>query len=289
MYIYIDVLIVTNIYAIFFLIKATARFTHNSVGNIRLLISSILGGLFSLVILLPELSVLLLFVIRVISAIIVNLICFYRRNFLKFYRTTLIYFFVSFILTGVEYLLGQIFSDQILWHNSVLYINVSLLNLIVATIATYLILTVLRKIFDSSNDFDESYTITVIHNNKTLTLNAVSDSCNNLIDSFTGRPVIICTKKMLYTLFPDDSLNSAVNITESCGSDGNLDYTKNLKGWRLIPYTTIDSNGILPSFLPNSIYIKDNQSGKLKLINAYIGVSDADIEYAIFNPKIIKS
>lgn len=51
--IYLDVLIVLNIYVNYFLLRATAKFTHTPLKTIRCIISSAIGSLFSLTILLP--------------------------------------------------------------------------------------------------------------------------------------------------------------------------------------------------------------------------------------------
>ena len=58
-------------------------------------------------------------------------------------------------------------------------------------------------------------------------------------------------------------------------------------GWRLIPYNTINSDGLIPCFKPESVYINDIQRKKVKSADAYIGVVQRDMDYAIFNPKII--
>ena len=45
--IYLDVLIVLNIYVNYFLLRATAKFTHTPLKTIRCIISSVIGSLFS--------------------------------------------------------------------------------------------------------------------------------------------------------------------------------------------------------------------------------------------------
>ena len=69
-------LIVLNIYVTFFLIKATARFTHSPLLSARLIVSSVIGSLFSLVMLLPRINFLLLFTVKVLAAFIIVLIAF---------------------------------------------------------------------------------------------------------------------------------------------------------------------------------------------------------------------
>ncbi len=284
MYIYIDVLIITNIYAVFFIVKACSKFTHTPIKNIRAIISAIFGSLFSLLILMDELNVFAILLIRIISACLVVFFAFGRSKFLQYYRLVLIYFFVSFILAGSQYVISTLFTGKTLWHNSVLYVNISLITLVFSTILTYFTISILRWFFDSSNELDNSFTITILHNNCTAKINAVSDSCNNLTDSFSGKPVIVCPKTEILSLFPNENLD---NILCSFACNSSFENTNSIIGWRLIPYSTINSNGILPSFLPSNVFIKNNCSGKITHTNAYIGVLDGDIYNAIFNPKIL--
>ncbi|MDE5917296.1 MAG: sigma-E processing peptidase SpoIIGA, partial [Oscillospiraceae bacterium] len=57
--IYLDVLIVLNIYVNYFLIKGTGKLTHTPVKTLRCAISSFVGSFFSLTIFLPETGALL--------------------------------------------------------------------------------------------------------------------------------------------------------------------------------------------------------------------------------------
>lgn len=56
MKIYADILIITNIYMNFFMLKAVAMLTHTPLKNGRCIFSSVLGGLTALTILIPEMN-----------------------------------------------------------------------------------------------------------------------------------------------------------------------------------------------------------------------------------------
>ena len=80
MYIYADILIITNIYSNFFLLKATAKLTHNALRNSKCVIAAIVGSFFSLVILLPELNTFTLLLVRIISAALMVIVAFSGRE-----------------------------------------------------------------------------------------------------------------------------------------------------------------------------------------------------------------
>lgn len=278
MYIYIDVLIITNIYANFFLLKTTARLAHLYLRNGKCILAALVGSLFSLIILLPPLNTALLLMIRILSAALMIIVAFSGKPICELYRTGLIFFFVCFIFAGMEYGLSVLSESQnMLWNNSTLYVNISLLTLVISTIVSYGAISFFRYYLDSGNSMDQSFTLIITQNNKTIKINAVGDTCNNLTDSFTGKPVIVCGKKSVETLFN-------AGETEKILSKEN---TEHISGWRLIPFSTISDEGMMPVFKPSGVIIKCTESGKSKSADVYIGIVDRDMEHAVFNPKIL--
>ncbi|MBP1561582.1 MAG: sigma-E processing peptidase SpoIIGA [Oscillospiraceae bacterium] len=278
MYIYVDVLIITSIYANFFLLKTTARLTHSPLRNGRCLVSAMAGSLFSLVILLPRLNTLSLLIIRILSAAIMIWLAFRGKSLRELYRTGLIFFFVCFIFAGIEYGLSVLSGSQnMLWHNSVLYVNISLLTLVISTIISYAAISFFRFYLDGKNASDTKYTVIVSQNGRTISFSAVGDTCNNLTDPFTGKPVIVCGKSSLSELFTAEELRAVL----SQGSGVHI------SGWRLVPFSTIHSSGMLPIFQPVGVVIKNAENSIVKSADVYIGVVDRDMEYAVFNPKIL--
>jgi len=278
MYIYIDILLITNIYTNFFLLKTTARLIHTPVRNKKCILAALAGSLFSLIILLPPLNTVLLLLIRILTAAVMIIICFSGKSLREIYHTSLIFFFVSFIFAGIEYGL-TIISDSrnMLWHNATLYIDISVLTLIISTIVSYTAISIFRYYVDGKNTDDYKFTIIITHNEKSLAISAVGDTCNNLIDVFTGKPVIVCGKNNLYNLFNQNELDYINNKND-------VSY---IEGWRIIPFSTIHSDGILPIFKPTTTIIKCQEKNIFKSTDVYIGIVDKNMDYAVFNPKIL--
>jgi stage II sporulation protein GA (sporulation sigma-E factor processing peptidase) len=281
MYIYADILLITNIYANYFLLKATAGITHTALSVKRCIAGALIGSLFSLVILLPELGTFALLAIRILSALIMVMIAFYGHG--RLYNLWLVFFFVSFLFAGTEYAVSLLDNGRnMLWHNSVLYVNISILTLVISTAVSYAALCLFRYMLDRNSKYSGDYTVIIINGQKQVSLKAISDSGNNLTDSFSGKPVIVCGKSRIDSLFEANTLDEILKSA----SDPDFKHISNVKGWRIIPFSTIDSSGLMPSFLPTGIYIKNNESGKIKYIEAYIGVAERELEYAIFNPAV---
>lgn len=278
MYIYVDVLIVTSIYANFFLLKTTARLTHSPLRNGKCVAAAMVGSVFSLVILLPRLGTLLLLAIRLLSAALMIITAFGGKSPAELLRTAAVFFFVCFIFAGIEYGISVLSGGQnMIWHNSVFYVNISLLTLVISTIVSYAAISLFRYYLDEKNSLDVKYIVSVTKGGRSVSFAAVGDTCNNLADVFTGKPVIVCGRNNLSRLFAAEELAAVL------GSDG----TNRTEGWRLIPFSTISSGGMLPIFLPECVTVKNEETGKRKAVSAYIGIVDRDMEYAVFNPKIL--
>lgn len=278
MYIYIDILLITNIYTNYFLLKTTAKLVHSPLRNSKCILSALAGSLFSLIIFLPQLNVALLLLLRIISAAVMIIIAFSGKNFREAYHIGLIFFFVSFIFAGIEYGITIIFNNQnMLWHNSTLYINISMITLVVSTIISYIVISLFRYYLDSNNSDDYKYMIVITHNGKSVVLDAVGDTCNNLTDVLTGKPVIVCSKDSISQLLSD-------NDTKIIFEESTPEF---IEGWRFIPFSTIHSDGILPIFKPSNTIIKCVEKHLCKAADVYIGVIDKPIKNAIFNPKIL--
>ena len=274
MYIYVDILIITNIYANFFLLKTTARLIHTPLRNGKCILGAIAGSLFSLIILLPPINSVLLLLIRILSAAFMITVAFGGgRSSRELFRIGIVFFFVCFIFAGIEYGLAVLSGGKnMLWHNSTLYVNISLLTLVISTIASYAAICFFRYCIDGRNSADIVYDLIITKDGKTISVKAVSDTCNNLTDAFTGKPVIVCGRNSISGLIDEYNL----------GED-----LPNGKGWRLIPFSTINSEGMLPIFKPSGVLVKNTENGLVKSIDVYIGVVSKEMEHAVFNPKIL--
>jgi stage II sporulation protein GA (sporulation sigma-E factor processing peptidase) len=267
----------------YFLLSGTAKIMHKHIHRVRLSLSALLGSLSSLIIFMPELGNFTLLLIRIISALIMVIIAFSCDTFKEIYITSLLFFFVSFVFAGIEYGISLLMGgSNTVWNNSVLYVDISLLTLCISTIAAYTVLRFLRILLDGRGA-DTSYTVTIESGGKAVSFKAKTDSGNNLTDTFSGKPVIICPKSSVSGIFDETAITGMLHCN----------YIDEVvtppKGWKLIPFSTINSNGLIPAFAPAVIMIKNDENKTESHIDAYIGISETDMEYALFNPKLINA
>ena len=240
--IYVDVLIVLNWYINYFILLGTAKITHIGFKRKRLVMSSFIGALSSLMILLPTMN----YLINVALKLIISLIL---------------------ILMALK---GILNSEVISTNNSYVYANFSIKFLIISTTISYGLLCLLRFFMDKNTNTSGEWLLTIIYNGKSVEIKGLADTGNSLVDTFTGKPVVVCSKV---------SLQNVINIPS-------LEDIGSLKGFRLIPYSTISNGGIIISFVPDKVTITNLSSGRSKDIDVLIGVS-GDCSQAIFNPKIL--
>jgi len=271
--IYIDVLLVLNIYVNFFLLRATAGFTHTPLKNMRCIASSVIGSFFSLTILLPSDSFLLSLVIKLLASAVIVAISFGIKDRRAFLKLMGFFYIINFIFAGVVGFMYIMLNPSFMaFNNSYFYIDFSLISLVVFTAIAYFAVTIVRRILDRSLQTTGKYTVTIKYENRIFTLEAIADTGNTLEDSFTGKPVIICPQK--------------VSGIETDFTDCNAEYVYKEYGFRIIPYSTIDNAGFIPVFSPDEIMITHEESGKKFRVEALLGIIQKETP-AIFNPKLL--
>lgn len=266
--IYVDVLIILNIYVNYFLLRITARLTHSPLSFRRCMASAVYGSLFSLLILAPALNGLINTIIKLFAVVTIIIIAFGFQGRKRLITNTIAFFSANFILAGTVY---AVYSwsepDFMQFNNSYFYIDFSLLLLVLTTAVMYFIVYVAECFLDRTPESTGCYNVIIKYMDTIITLDGLADTGNSLTDFFSGSPVIICDKKKFSTI---------------------TDNKKNIpKGFRLLPCSTISDSGFIEVFRPDEVLIKNTLSGERKKVDAVIGLGQ-NSGNAVFNPKILK-
>lgn len=272
--IYIDVLIVLNIYVNYFLIKGTSKLTHTHIKTFRCLLSSFFGSFFSLTILLPKQNMAISLGIKLAAAAIIVAIAFGIRDKKHTLKLVIYFYIVNFIFGGFVMLMYEIFKPSFMTvSNSFFYVDFSLVSLVIFTALAYAAVSVCRYFLDKGCDISHSYSVLIRYKDRVVSLDAIPDTGNSLVDIFTGKPVIVCGRGRLSEV--DARLGENMNAEKMLS-----------EGFRPIPYSTIGNEGIIPLFTPDEVIICDRDSGRKKSVDALIGVNLKETP-AIFNPGIL--
>ncbi|MBR2282826.1 MAG: sigma-E processing peptidase SpoIIGA [Ruminococcus sp.] len=271
--IYADVLIVLNTYISFFLLRITARLTHTPLRRGRCAAGSVLGGISSLLILLPPVGVPLLAVIRLSSACCICLAAFGFISIRRLIVNTAAFLCANILLAGLVYAVySWLRPGLIVVGSGYFYVHFSLLVLILTTAGAYLIITAAGRLADSSSPGD--WQVIIRYKTKLISVSGLADTGDLLTDIFTGLPVVICGKEV---------------FRELTGREPELYDLP--PGFRLIPYTTASDSstaGLIPVFRPDEVLIKDTATGERKPADVLVGFGSCGRK-AIFNPRIVRT
>ena len=280
--IYLDVLIITNVYVNYFLVKGVARFTHTALSSKRCAAASLIGALSSLMILLPSIDTFIILAYKIIVSVTVILVAFKWSTVIRFLKLNIVMLAFNLIYAGLMAVACDItHAGVIIVNNYCVYINISLLVLLISTIISYIIVCIIGNIADKKHVQGHCYTVKVELLGKEYEFEGVSDTGNTLTDVFSGKPVIIINCSELASLA---NLHSDKHYT----SEDYARLFKIFRGLRLMPYSTIGNNGVLLAFLADSIKIIDEKNNE-KEVNAYIGLinNNSKKQKAIFNPRLL--
>ncbi len=258
--VYVDVLLVCNLYMNFLLLRLTARLTHTKCRTGRCLTGAGLGAAGSLMILLPPLPFLLSLLCKAGLAAGMCLITFGRR---QFWQKLLCFGGVSCGMAGI--LLALSLSGRVWYANGSWYPDISLRALVLWTIAAYGMLCVVQYFHNRTHPTADGYTVHIRYGAHTAAVEGLADTGNTLVDFCTGKPVILCEREALSALLPE---------------------TLPPARFRPLPYATAAGTGLVYVFRPDEVLIRKEETAKS--VDVLVGIGGQTEHKAIFNPKLLR-
>ena len=284
MVIYLDVLILINLYVTYFQILAVSVFTHRKTVWYRKLSAAGIGAVASLSIFIPQEMVLTLTLLKIFLCALIAFVAFGYTGFRAYAVSVLFLMLVSFVFSGLMLCVWLFAAPmKMLFINGTVYFGVDTMTIILSTCAAYGVVRIIRYILDKNGKTDGKYTVIIKNNGRECRLSALADSGNGMVDCFSGLPVIVCRRDMCADVSPP-----AIEMIEN-NSDISDIGTQMIKGVRIMPFSTVGKGGLICMFKADSVVIDDETNEEKYPVNALIGiVIGGRQEYeAIFNPKIL--
>lgn len=284
MVIYLDVLILINLYVTYFQILAVSVFTHRKTVWYRKLSAAVIGAVASLSIFIPQEMVLTLTLLKIFLCALIAFVAFGYTGFRAYAVSVLFLMLVSFVFSGLMLCVWLFAAPmKMLFINGTVYFGVDTMTIILSTCAAYGVVRIIRYILDKNGKTDGKYTVIIKNNGRECRLSALADSGNGMVDCFSGLPVIVCRRDMCADVSPP-----AIEMIEN-NSDISDIGTQMIKGVRIMPFSTVGKGGLICMFKAESVVIDDETNEEKYPVNALIGiVIGGRQEYeAIFNPKIL--
>lgn len=284
MVIYLDVLILINLYVTYFQILAVSVFTHRKTVWYRKLSAAGIGAVASLSIFIPQEMVLTLTLLKIFLCALIAFVAFGYTGFRAYAVSVLFLMLVSFVFSGLMLCVWLFAAPmKMLFINGTVYFGIDTMTIILSTCAAYGVVRIIRYILDKNGKTDGKYTVIIKNNGRECRLSAFADSGNGMVDCFSGLPVIVCRRDICADVSPP-----AIEMIEN-NSDISEIGTQMIKGVRIMPFSTVGKGGLICMFKAESVVIDDETNEEKYPVNALIGiVIGGRQEYeAIFNPKIL--
>lgn len=225
---YIDLFFIFNVIMDYIIIMSTNILLKRRTSYIRMILSSLIGGISSLV-LFTSLNKI---VIEIVSIVIMVLISFGYKGIRYLINNILYMYVLSTLLGGIIYLFNIKVSNSMF-----------LTYLIIIVISIEIMILYIKENKKMRSIYNNYYKVDIyFKDRKKLSLIGFVDTGNNLYDPYKKRPVIIVHNK----------------------------YIKEDK-YILVPYHTINGNGLLKCIKPDIIFI----DGIGYKGNVLIGFSDS--------------
>lgn len=260
MIIYADILFLLNLLITYILLVCTAIFFKIPLKRLRILLASLLGGIYSLSILL-HINIVLNIILKIIICIIIILLSFGFSGLRSFIYETIVFLLLNVLFAGIVMALSLIKSSDFYSDLLVSYINISPLVLIISSLVAYIIINILTRYILKRRQSAKVYKVTLKVADKQYILFGFCDSGNALSEPFSALPVCI-VKEGIISDFESIPLK------------------------RVIPYTSIGGKGIMYGAKAEI----DIHNSDYKNISIYIAQSSLgfnDIKYdIILNPQI---
>ncbi len=289
--VYVDVLLGLNLLVNYFLLLFTAKFASMPVKRLRLLLGSAIGAVTALVIFAPRLNLFLDLALKALFAVAITAAAFGIKNLKTFLRCFGIFIASTLLYGGAAIALYFLLSPEgMIINNSVVYINISALWLIIYTIAAYLLLSLIQFIAKRRAPQALHYNVIIGFNGKKASVNAIVDTGNSLCETFSQVPVAVCGLADIKAILPAELLQLAAQ-KDIAAHFHRLAESEHAAFVRLIPYHDVSDEGLLLAFKPQSFELEQNGK-RFSVKDVYVAVSDKPVtrlDYScILNPKIIE-
>lgn len=245
--VYVDVLIFINIIIDFFILLSVKTVFNIDVTYKRLVISSIIISLFSLIALLPQINFFLNIFFNILFAVASVFICFGRCSTANFIKRVCCFFAINFIYAGIMIVVYMLFKpDKMAIINNVVYFDISPLLLIILTLCCYIILYIFKRIIGKQGIMEKICKVHIKLNDKSYCFFGKVDTGCDVKEPFSGDSVIIVEKSVFKDLKIDEN------------------------NYRVIPYSSLGGEGILMGIKVQEVIIDGSKIEK----DIYIGLCE---------------
>lgn len=289
MTIYVDIVLFENVILNYIILLSTAIISKAKISTFRILLSSLIGGIFSILTYIVNFNNIAEILLKVIVSIILILIAFQDYKLKKILKEVIFFYLTTFTFGGIAFMLLFLISPNNLVIKNNHFVGTYPIKIaVLAGGLGFIIITVVAAIIKSNmNKKAMICDLEIFYNGKYKKIRTMLDTGNLLKEPISKTDVVIVEKESLEGIIANDILKNIKYILKGKWiEDDNIHSYK----FMLIPFSSLgNDNGLLIGFKPDYIkiygeeeYIRKNvligiYDGKLSRTNSYSSLIGLDI------------
>ena len=280
MTIYIDIIFIENIIMNVIILYATSIILKQKIKIIRLIISSAIGSIYSIVMYITKLTIYSSIVSKFILSVVMIYVAFIPNDLKKMFKQIIIFYLTSFVFGGVALnLIYFLRPENVSIKNGLFTGEYALKVIMLGAIMAFIIIKISIKIIKTKFNAKDMYCdIKLKINGKQIETKAMIDTGNLVKEPITNTPVVIVEESLLEGIISKEILKNLENIL--CGNLENLPQDiqdEYLPKLRCIPFSSLGKeNGMLVGIKISEIVVKSEDDEK-KTSNIIIGIYERSL------------
>ena len=258
MKVYLDIIFFTNFIFDFIILLSTSLILKRNVKIYRIFIGTFIGSLTLLILFIPMNQISLL-VYKIVVSILMIIATFNYENIRYLFKNMYYMYLISMIMGGFLTFISNSLSNH---NKGFIFINSNIkINIFISIILSIiLIFSYIKQIKDLKTNYNKYYKVNIYFtNNIIVELNAFLDTGNKLIDPYKRWPIILVNKNKI----------------------------KEENNYLLVPFNTVNNNGLLKCIKANKIYIENIGYRKKFLIGLTDKINIDGVD-CILNEKVLE-
>ena len=280
MTIYIDIIFIENIIMNAIILYATSIILKQKVKIIRLIISSTIGSIYSILMYITKLTIYSSIISKFILSVVMIYVAFIPNDLKKMFKQIIIFYLTSFVFGGVALnLIYFLRPENVSIKNGLFTGEYALKVIMLGAIMAFIIIKISIKIIKTKFNAKDMYCdIKLKINGKQIETKAMIDTGNLVKEPITNTPVVIVEESLLEGIIPKEILKNLENILrgnlENLPQDIQDEYLPKL---RCIPFSSLGKeNGMLVGIKISEIVVKSEDDEK-KTSNIIIGIYERSL------------
>ncbi len=252
--VYGDLLFLMNFLMDFTLLFGVSHFGNFKTGKLSLFLSSLLAAFYGVAAVYPQFSVLNSIFFKTLASFAIVKVAFWSCHGKKFFRAVAYFYLLSFLMAGTVMGMTWFFSDQGWTGQGMSFTAMALgFGLLVALVLSRLGVSYVKANLRRNEGSED---IEIYLNGKSVRVNALLDTGNELSDPVTGYPVAVVEFEAVRSLLPLDFADAFMRLgTRDIAGLLTEFMDKPIGGrLRLIPFSSIGRrNGMLVGIRPDCL------------------------------------